>query len=90
MATATLTADRVWDAEHRGINVSRVENGYQVVAQMIVNCKDYQGEKRDQWKKRTYVFQEIDEVLDFVGQYLKAGPKELRGEEKVGEDTDLF
>jgi ribulose bisphosphate carboxylase small subunit len=66
-----------WASKHRGLQIDKVENGYQVKARFSERTRPKGSVWQESVTWRTYVYYTEEEVVAFVRQYLKAEKGEL-------------
>jgi len=86
MSDMTIMGEGMFGERHRGCQISKVENGYRVKVIIEKTRKRghppaaYQEEDEDRVfaAEEEYVFYTVEEVLDFVKNYLNSGRADLK------------
>lgn len=66
-----------WGRPHRSLDLSKIENGFQVKAQFITS-RVRAGETYEDQVSRTFCFYTLVETIDFIRNYMDADASALR------------
>ena len=57
---------------HRQLTIRKVENGFMVQAQFLLEEKNWEGKQFKNWKPLEYCYYTVEEALNFAKEYLMA------------------
>ena len=72
-----VTNDMFVGQRHRSASIHKTENGYTITAKFRVETTNYTGKTHKEMSSLVYVYYTVEEVLDFLKQYMNAPAEEL-------------